>query len=56
MHFSLAINYTYLGFVPSVALGCTLGRRKARKTFPMSARYTLEDQKRPKALPKGSSA
>ena len=55
MHFRLAVNYTYLGFMPSIAFSRTLGGRKVLKTFPKSARYTLEDQKRPKMLPMGSS-
>lgn len=29
----------------------TLERRKAKKTFPKSAKYTLEEQKRPKVHP-----
>ena len=56
MHFNLAINNKYLGYLPTEALGCTLGRRKEQKTFPKSVRYTLEYQKRPKVLPMSSSA
>lgn len=37
-------------------LGSTLWRRKVGETFPKSAGCTLEEQKRPKVLPKGFGA
>ena len=37
-------------------LSSTLGRRKVGETFPKSAGCTLEEQKRPKVLPKGFGA
>ena len=37
-------------------LGSTHGRRKVGQTFPKSAVCSLEEQKRPKVLPMGSSA
>ena len=37
-------------------LGSTLGKRKVGETFPKSADCTLEEQKRPKVLPKGFGA
>ncbi len=39
------------GYARSFADDNTLERRKAKKTFPKSAEYTLEEQKRPKAHP-----
>ena len=37
-------------------LSSTLGRRKVGETFPKSAGCTLEEQKRPKVLPKAFEA